>query len=78
MQIVSTMQFLSIQKEAKITILSDDENSSPVHTENSISNLSKFNQIRIVITLFESIWHKTEFSAVLNQLVKFDYNPKLV
>ena len=37
-------------------------------------NLVKSNQISIINTLFQLIWHQTEFSMVLNQLEKCNYN----
>ena len=45
-------------------------------TENYFLNFVKSNQIWIVITLFQLIWHQTEFRSVSNQSEKSNYNTK--
>ena len=44
-----------------------------VHTDKSILNLVKSNQIRIVITFYRLIYHQTEFILVSNKSEKCNY-----
>ena len=46
--------------------------------KNLFWNFDTTNQIWIVIIIFRLIWHQTEFSFVLNQPKRYNYNQNLV
>ena len=62
---------------SEITLIRGKIRSYYKHTK-SILDLVNSNQIYIVITIFRMILHQAEFSLVLNQSEKCNYNPNFV